>query len=122
MHNLLEVKRTWPGGEWSWDSRFAAVASSFGTAIEAKARESAGFALPLIFTSQTIAAAPPALQALATKSGGLRAGQLLLASHPDAGVTAFGLWWPWGSGTTVTLRIGLDGGPGDALKTLFGVK
>ena len=47
------------------------------------------------------------MRALAETCGGLRASQELLWGGGGEGAGAFGLWWPWGDGTTVTLRIGL---------------
>ena len=46
------------------------------------------------------------MRTLAESCGGLRASQLMFWGGAD-GPGAFGLWWPWGDGTTVSLRIGL---------------
>ena len=43
-----------------------------------------------------------------------------------AGVLAYGLWWPWGDGVTISLRIGLDIGvmdePYPRFREVFGVQ
>jgi hypothetical protein len=59
------------------------------------------------WTEATLATAPAPIKALADACGGLRAAQLLLWGGGVDAPGAFGLWWPWGDGTTVSLRIGL---------------
>jgi hypothetical protein len=123
LDQLAELKQTWPGGEWSWDSRFAAVASSFGRDLEPSVRESIKHALSRGWTRKTIDTAPDGLRAITDRTGGLRQGQRLLAGDAD---TLFGLWWPWGGGDTITLRLGFAGLDANAaevkrLRALFGV-
>src|ERR1700733_5321389 len=101
---LARLKQEWPARGWSWDGRFIALASTFTVPYEAQARKAAAGGLPAEYTSTTIASAPHELRELATRTGGLRAGQLLLAGGPIGGLTAFGLWWPWGDGETTSMR------------------
>ena len=115
---LTLLKEGWPGAAWSWDDRFAMVASSFGADLEPKARASAMHAFPRGWTTKSIDTAPPGLRAIADRTGGLRAGQRLLAGASDA---LYGLWWPWSGGATITLRIGLVELDSTALRELFGV-
>jgi hypothetical protein len=103
VDKLLQLKLSWPGSPWSWDGRFAMVASSFTSDLEPRARASAMLAFPRGWTTTSFAAAPASLQAIVERTGGLRAGQRLLAGGDDA---LYGLWWPWANGTTITLRIG----------------
>ena len=49
----------------------------------------------------------PDKRALVEKCGGLRAAQQIFWGGGDDAAGPFGLWWPWGDGTTVSLRIGL---------------
>jgi hypothetical protein len=44
---------------------------------------------------------------LAEGCGGVRASQQLLWGGAPGASGAFGLWWPWADGKTVSLRIGL---------------
>jgi len=104
---LNELVKTWPAPEWTWDARLSTITSSFGHELEAKARASAGHALPQEFTATTLATAPPVLRALTERTGGLRVGQLLFANSDFEGILLYGLWWPWGGGDTITLRIGI---------------
>lgn len=123
---LSRLKQEWPARGWSWDGRFVALASTFTVPYEVQARKAATLALPTELTSVTIAGAPHELRELATRTGGLRAGQLLLAGGPVGGLTAFGLWWPWGDGETISMRVGLldvnaAREPWRRLRDIFGV-
>jgi hypothetical protein len=78
------------------------------------------------YTTATLNSATPELRELAARTGGLRAGQLLLVGGPVGGITAFGLWWPWGDGETISMRVGLldiDAArePWRRLRDVFGV-
>ena len=119
MDKLLLLKQSWPGSPWSWDDRFAVVASSFTADLEPRARASAMHAFPRGWTTKSLDTAPASLRAIAERTGGLRSNQRLLAGADD---TLYGLWWPWGNGTTITLRIGVaDGTAVMQLRALFGV-
>jgi len=82
-------------------------------------------ALPLQFDAASLARAPKDVVAFVERSGGLRGAQLAFcAEHP--GRAAVGLWWPWGGGGTVSLRVGFVGAEhdpalADRLRALFGV-
>ena len=120
---LTRLRDTWPGETWSWDGRFATVASAFAIADEPKARASAMAAFPHGYTVKSLATAPSALIAFAEKSGGLRANQRLLAGEDGL----FGMWWPWGNTEKITLRIGMlertaATEPMPRVLALFGVK
>src|SRR5579862_5528907 len=92
---LKRLKASWPARGWSWDNRFVCVASTFTQPFEPAARKSAAEALPAEWTATTLGQASPQLRDLAARTGGLRAGQLLLTGGPVGGLLAFGLWWPW---------------------------
>jgi len=124
---LGQLKDGWPGSAWEWDGRFLSVASSFASELEPTARARAILAFPRGWTARSLELAPPALRALADKTGGLRAGQRLLAGSETTASTLFGLWWPWSGGAKITLRIGiLDLGVADdplpRVRELFGVR
>lgn len=118
-----QLRRAWPGEAWGWEGRFKCVLSAFGSTVSAGARAAAAIALPHDWTSATLAQAPAEIRELASRSGGLRAGQLVLASPVAAELFAWGLWWPWSDGGTVSLRVGLGGAdaPGltEALRERF---
>jgi hypothetical protein len=107
--SLARLRERWPSSEWTYDRRLRCVASSIPLAGADAARAVYAEAFPTTWTSETLGRAPASVQALAETCGGLRAAQQLLWGGDADGPGAFGLWWPWGDGTTVTLRIGLHG-------------
>ncbi|HXU01013.1 MAG TPA: hypothetical protein VN903_08480 [Polyangia bacterium] len=104
---LGRLRAGWPGQDWMYDRRLRCVASSIPLTREADARAAIAEVLPASFSVDTLAGAGEGVRTLVEKCGGLRAGQLVLWGGADDGPGAFGLWWPWGDGTTVSLRIGL---------------
>jgi len=66
-------------------------------------------ALPNEWAPATISRAPHPLREIATRTGELRTGQLILVSQSEGAAFAYGLWWPWGDDITTSIRIGLDG-------------
>ena len=92
---------------WDWDSRFGAVVTSFS-----KEDEEAVFSMlkkhfDEEYDNNRISAAESNVQRLAGSFGGVRAGQKLFIKKDDDTYIIFGAYWPWGNGTTVSLRIGI---------------
>jgi hypothetical protein len=106
---LGRLRERWPSADWSYDRRLRCVSSSLPLTQADEMRAAYADALPTTWTADNLATAPEAVRALAETCGGLRAAQLLLWGGDADGPGPFGLWWPWGDGTTVTLRIGLHG-------------
>jgi hypothetical protein len=107
--SLTRLRQAWPKRGWSWDTRIGCVASSFGVDLVQEARAAAKVALPTEYTQATLRGAPAAVREIAEQTGGLRPDQLLMCSEPNMIGFAYGLWWPWGDDTTISLRIGLTG-------------
>lgn len=104
---LTEFRARWPKRGWSWDTRFNCVASAFSVELVEEANAALAVAFPNRWSHRTLSSAPPMVQQLAEKTGGVRADQWIFATNPNAGAILYGLWWPWGDDTTITLRIGL---------------
>ena len=104
---LERLKGKWPSQEWSYDRRLRCVASSIAMTLEPAARAAMAEVLSTSWTAQTLASAPEDVRKLAESCGGVRSSQLLFWGGAPGAPGAFGLWWPWGDGTTVSLRIGL---------------
>ncbi len=125
LAQLTLLKESWPTPPWTWDSRLSTVGASFAKADEPRVRTSAMKAFPRAWTTASIETAPAEFRALASKTGGLRAGQQLLAGDPTLAPTLFALWWPWSGGETITFRIGIldldaTSEPLSRLRALFG--
>jgi hypothetical protein len=107
FQGVLRLRERWLTPEWTYDRRLRCVASSIPLAQESAVRAAIDEMFPTSWTASTLPDAPEDVRALAATCGGLRAAQQLLWNGGTDGPGAFGLWWPWGDGTTVTLRIGL---------------
>lgn len=101
------MKASWPTRGWSWDPRLLCVTSSFTTEQEPAARKATQLALHNEWTSGMIVRAPQQLRDVVERAGGIRQGQVALSTGPINGLLVYGLWWPWGDGETVSLRVGL---------------
>ena len=104
---LESLRSRWPAPDWMYDRRLKCVASSIPLTRQDDARAAMAEVLPTSYSVDTLTSASEGVRALVEKCGGLRAAQLLFWGGPDDAPGAFGLWWPWGDGTTVSLRIGL---------------
>ncbi len=106
---LTAFRKSWPGRGFSWDSRLFCVASSFSTEHENEARAAVGQLFRFQWTARTVRTAPASILEIAEQVGGLRPDQVLVATEPNDGLMAYGLWWPWGDDATISLRVGLAG-------------
>jgi len=107
FEGLIRLRDRWPARDWTYDRRLRCVSSSIPLGDEPAARSAMAGVLDTAWSAATLASAPAGVRALAETCGGVRAAQQLLWGANAEGPGAFGLWWPWGDGTTVTLRIGL---------------
>jgi hypothetical protein len=126
LAKLTLLRDSWPSPPWTWDPRFCTVGAAFATVDEPKVRTSAMHAFPRGWTTASLELAPDEFRVFAVKAGGLRAGQRLLAGDPTIAPRLFGLWWPWGGGERITLRIGVLDGEATSepllqVRALFGV-
>ncbi len=108
LDGLGRLRAAWPGGAWSWDPRFKCVSSSFGKELTDQAREAMVGVLDGEWSSDSINQAPDEIRTLAARFGGIRPGQLLFTGAAGGErMHLFALWWPWGDGATVSLRVGV---------------
>ena len=113
---LGKFRAQWPKRGWSWDNRLSCVASAFGVELADESRAALPVAFPHKWNHRTLSKAPPIVQQIADRTGGVRQDQLIVATNPVGGSIAYGLWWPWGDDTTISLRIGVAGGSVMALE------
>ena len=109
LQNLGNVRKTWPTRGWSWDNRMNCLASTFRSEVSDQARSAIAGALTSELNEAALRMAPAPVRELATRHGGVRAGQMLFISPLAGGIYAFGLWWPWEEGSTISMRVGVDG-------------
>jgi len=123
LTQLTEFRAKWPKRGWSWDGRFSCVASAFSSELVEEANAALAPTFPGRWNHKTLATAPPLVQQIAERTGGVRADQWIFATNPSGGAVIYALWWPWGDDTTITLRIGLPSpNPAmeDRLRDVFG--
>ncbi|HET6282868.1 MAG TPA: hypothetical protein VFH73_18025 [Polyangia bacterium] len=111
------LRTGWPSSDWTWDHRLKCVVSSFTADLVPATRAPLEAVVPADWTSSTIPTASDAVRALADRCGGLRPSQRLLTGEPVAGLIPYALWWPWGDGSMVSVRLGIANS--DRPKELF---
>jgi hypothetical protein len=107
LDTLGQLRSAWPTTEWTWDPRFKCVASSMPMGSASTARAALTAADLSEWTPVTFATAPDEVRALEARCGDLRAGQVLLTANPVDGMILFAMWWPWGDGSQVSVRLGV---------------
>ena len=90
---------------WKWDDRFKAVLAEFDVTNQDNIHGILKRFLTNSWDSSTIDNAPDTIKEIINKFNGLKSGQLILSSDPGRGDFLYGVWWPWGSGTRISVRI-----------------
>jgi hypothetical protein len=102
-----------PAFPWQWDATFQTVL----VAIDCSEMDLVLFPITLEFDEQwdfaTVQNLPSGFYRYFNDRFGIVPGQKIFTSQDADGRVLFAVWWPWGDGTTISLRIGLfvpDGG------------
>ena len=103
---LPRLRTDWPGSKWEWDDRLNCALSTVAKASEAEARSKVTGVLPSVWTADTLGQAPALIKQICARTGGLLPGQAAFSVELPEGVFAYALWWPWGSGANVSIRLG----------------
>jgi hypothetical protein len=103
---LAQIGAGWPGSTWEWDDRLACALSTVTTAQAPQTQAALTAVLPAVWTAASLAGAPPLIQQICARTGGLLPNQQAFSVELPEGVFAYGLWWPWGSGANVSIRLG----------------
>ena len=107
LDSLTALRAAWPAADWSWDHRFKCVTSSVDAKVAPSLREILAPLVPSEWTPESFTGAPGPVRALEQRCGDLRPGQLLFTGTAVAGMVPFAMWWPWGDGSKVSVRIGI---------------
>jgi hypothetical protein len=126
LDTLAKLQAAWPTPGWSWDHRFKCVTSSFAGDSGPAVRAVLAAAVPSEWTAESFPTAPDEVRALGERCGDLRPGQLLLTGNVVAGMILFAMWWPWGDGSQISVRVGIANSdrPKDlypAMRAQFGI-
>lgn len=91
--------------EWKWDGRFKTALAEFSADMKDEVLGILEQHLISTWDSSNVKEAPDVVQEIAISLGGLMSGQLLLLSDSRQPACIFCAWWPWGSGTKISIRI-----------------
>ncbi len=91
--------------QWSWEDRFRAALTQFSADDEGSIQKLLTKHFGTVWESSNIAEADGLVRKLCNDYGGIRPGQLLFSSDAEQDTILLGLWWPWGNGKTISIRI-----------------
>ena len=97
--------------KWEWDDRFDGVLSAFEIADEDRVFGVMKTQFTHAWDKASIGDAPDSVSKALENFGGLSKNQRLFTSDLSQDVILLALWWPWGNGTTISIRLipyGLD--------------
>jgi hypothetical protein len=92
---------------WEWDDYIGAFLATFPPDLVPQIETICDKYFMSRWGTASLDKIPPSVLAIADSLGGLRNTQRLLVTRPGEFVMAYGAWWPWGDGKTISLRIGL---------------
>ena len=92
---------------WQWDDHIGAMLAAFSIEHADRVGRVLDDSFASLWDDSSIVDAPAPVREIAESLGRLRSGQRLYVTPAEAGPVAFGAWWPWGNGETISLRIGL---------------
>ena len=105
---LAQIGTGWPGSDGEWDDRLTCALSTVATTQAPQVQTSLTAVLPAVWTANSLAGAPALIQQICARTGGLLPNQQAFSAELPEGVFAYGLWWPWGSGANVSIRVGVS--------------
>lgn len=90
---------------WKWDNRLETALAEFSNHEKDNIQTILKRYFSIVWTSSNSDGMPENVQALDAHLGKLRVGQLLFTSDTNQDNFIFCAWWPWGNGTTTSIRI-----------------
>lgn len=107
LEQLAKLRDAWPPSPWTWDDRFECVVSTIPIALVPTVEPILTNAFSAEWTTANVGSEPPPVRALARRCGDIRAGQKVFTADLPKDALLFGLWWPWGNGAMVSVRLGV---------------
>jgi hypothetical protein len=95
--------------KWKWDDRFEALLAEFTLQTQDKVTGILKKHLQNTWDNKTIKNAPDIVKTTSEYFGDLRKGQLLFTTEPENSDQILAVWWPWGDGQSVSVRITIAG-------------
>ena len=101
--------------QWQWDDTLHVARITFGKEHSEPVLTTLSTQFQDEWDFTTIDQAPPSIVGFFNASFGLFPGQKAFTSD-DEGITLFAVWWPWGDGDKISLRMGLFSSGADDLE------
>lgn len=92
---------------WEWEDRFEMVLAVFTASNKEYFHKTLSQHLTKQWDSSTINNSDEVTRQLVNKFNGIKNGQLLFTSDTSNEGFLFALWWPWGNGENISIRIAL---------------
>ncbi len=90
---------------WKWDDRFETALTECNVSNKDSIRMILERFLTSTWDNANIDNAVDIVQTIANKFGGLMPGQLLFTADKNQDDFLFGVWWPWGDGNKISIRV-----------------
>lgn len=90
---------------WEWDDRFGGILATFDASDKDLVLGIISSQLAQVWDGTNIDQAPSRVSGALKNYGGLQSGQLLFNSDVTQDGVLLGLWWPWGNGSTISIRV-----------------
>ena len=90
---------------WKWDDRFGTLQTEFGADKKETVQGLLNRYFGITWDSANIEQAPEIVRVIDRHFGGLRPGQLFFNTDPNQDAFVFCVWWPWGDGQTISIRM-----------------
>ncbi len=101
---LIEVSLAY---RWQWDENLNVALVSFDKEREEAVLSALSTGFDQDWDFSTIAGAPEPISEFFGTSFGLFPGQKVFSCDNGSGLILLALWWPWGNGDKISLRIGM---------------
>ena len=93
--------------QWQWEERFHVALIAFEKRDMELILATISNQFDQQWDSTTVSNASELIGRLVKSLFGISPGQIIFASEEGAGLILFAAWWPWGNGSTISLRIGI---------------
>lgn len=90
--------------QYEWDERFDGILTAFENTDKDAVFSAVSAHFDKCWDHNGMGDAPASIQAASAGYGGLTPGQLMFARDLTEDVVLLGFWWPWGNGTTISMR------------------
>ncbi len=92
---------------WKWDERFGTVLAEFNVNDKELIHKIIKIHMGVTFSEDNSGDASAVAKLVIDYFGGLNSGQLMYMSDPDKEDLILCAWWPWGNGSTISIRLGV---------------